>query len=61
MIDTGAPTITLALARDSTYLERGTPDNDAPYNGTAIRLPTALPPAKPQPKLEPVPELGLLP
>jgi hypothetical protein len=54
VIDTGAPTITLALARDSTYLERGTPDNDAPYNGTAIRLPTALPPAKPQPKLEPV-------
>jgi hypothetical protein len=37
--DTGAPTITLTLARNSAYLEHGTPENAAPYAGTAIRLP----------------------
>jgi PASTA domain len=54
VIDTGAPTIELTLVRNTTYLERGTPDNDAPYNGTAIRLPSAAPAAKPLPQLEPV-------
>ena len=58
VIDTGAPTIDLALARNTTYLERGTPDNDAPYNGTAIRLPSAAPTARPQPKLQPVAPLA---
>jgi PASTA domain len=60
VIDTGAPTIELTLIRNTTYLERGTPDNDAPYNGTAIRLPSTLPTAKPQPKLPPV-EVPLAP
>jgi hypothetical protein len=54
VVDTGAPTIALTLARNATYNERGTPDNDAPYNGTAVRLPSALPAVKPQPKLQPV-------
>ena len=60
VIDTGAPTITLTLVRNSTYLERGTPDNDAPYNGTAIRLPSKPTAVRPQPKLEPV-QTPLLP
>lgn len=58
VLDNGAPTITLTLARNPQYIEKGTPDNDAPYAGTAIQLP-ATAPTRPrtavQPKLEPVP------
>jgi hypothetical protein len=58
VLDTGAPTITLTLMRNPSYLERGTPENDAPYAGTAIRLPAQVPP-RPQttatPRLEPLP------
>ncbi len=58
VLDTGAPTVTLTLARNASYLERGTPENDAPYAGTAIRLPANVEP-RPQttvaPRLEPVP------
>jgi beta-lactam-binding protein with PASTA domain len=50
VLDTGAPTITLTLARNPSYVERGTPENDAPYTGTAIRLPANV-----APRLEPVP------
>lgn len=38
VLDTGAPTITLMLARNASYVERGTPEDDAPYTGTAIGL-----------------------
>jgi hypothetical protein len=38
VLDTGAPTITLSLARSASYVERGTPEDDAPYAGTAIGL-----------------------
>jgi hypothetical protein len=38
VLDTGAPTITLMLARSPSYVERGTPDDNAPYTGTAIGL-----------------------
>jgi hypothetical protein len=38
VLDTGAPTITLMLERSGSYVERGTPDDDAPYTGTAIGL-----------------------
>jgi hypothetical protein len=58
VLDTGAPAVTLALAKNTSYLERGTPENDAPYSGTAIRLP-ALVPDRPKtavaPHLDPVP------
>jgi hypothetical protein len=58
VLDTGAPTITLTLARNPAYIEKGTPENDAPYAGTAIELPASVP-ARPQttviPRLEPVP------
>jgi hypothetical protein len=50
VLDTGAPTITLTLAWNRSYVERGTPENDAPYTGTAIRLPANV-----APRLEPVP------
>ena len=58
VLDTGAPTITLALARNPSYIEKGTPENDAPYAGTAIRLPANVrqkPTTAVKPRLEPVP------
>ena len=39
VLDTGAPTVTLTLARNTTYAERGKPDNNAPYAGTTVLLP----------------------
>jgi hypothetical protein len=36
--DTGAPLVTLTLVRNRGYAERGTPDNTAPYRGTAVRI-----------------------
>jgi hypothetical protein len=36
VVDTGAPTITLMLARNASYVERGLPEDQAPYAGTAI-------------------------
>jgi hypothetical protein len=36
--DTGAPLVTLTIVRNSSYPERGTPDNTAPYRGTAVRI-----------------------
>jgi len=36
--DTGAPLVTLTLARNQAYPERGSPDNRAPYRGTKVRL-----------------------
>lgn len=39
VVDTGAPTVTLTLKRNSSYAERGKPDNKAPYRGTAVLLP----------------------
>lgn len=36
VIDTGAPTISLTLRRNSAYPELGTPENTAPYQGTPI-------------------------
>jgi hypothetical protein len=37
VVDTGTPTITLRLARNGRYAEKGTPENRAPYAGTAVR------------------------
>ncbi len=58
VLDTGAPTITLTLTRNASYLEKGSPENDAPYPGTAIRLPANVeqkPVTSGTPQLEPVP------
>jgi hypothetical protein len=46
VVDTGAPTITIRLARGR-YGEHGTPENASTYAGTAIVLPRAAVPAKP--------------
>jgi PASTA domain len=37
VVDTGAPLVTLKLARNRSYGESGTPDNKSPYRGTAVR------------------------
>jgi beta-lactam-binding protein with PASTA domain len=41
VLDTGAPTITLTLARNKSYAERGRPEARAPYRGTSVLLPSA--------------------
>lgn len=38
VVDTGAPTITLTLARTQGYAEPGEPENEAPYGGTVVQL-----------------------
>jgi hypothetical protein len=57
VLDNGAPTITLTLASNASYVERGSPENDAPYPGTAIQLPAGIRPrpvTTVRPQLEPV-------
>ena len=39
VLDTGAPLITLTLAKNRAYVEQGMPENDAPYAATALRIP----------------------
>jgi hypothetical protein len=41
VLDTGAPTVSLTLARTGGYRERGAPENTSPYRGTAIELPAS--------------------
>jgi hypothetical protein len=36
VIDNGAPTVVLRLAKNAAYGERGLPENDAPYVGTRV-------------------------
>jgi hypothetical protein len=38
VVDTGAPTILLRLARNSEYAERGVPENSSPHEGTKLVL-----------------------
>jgi PASTA domain len=55
LIDTGAPTITVTLARGK-YPETGEPEDVSPYVGTALALANPLPavtPAAPAPSAEP--------
>jgi len=57
VVDTGAPTVTLRLVRGP-YGQLGTPQDSAPYAGTAIRLAglaAATTPAKPKPGKKPAP------
>jgi hypothetical protein len=57
VIDTGMPTISLGLARNTRYAEEGMPDNGSPYRGTEIRRPAKPKPvAKPQPAPKPKPK-----
>lgn len=51
VVDTGAPLVTLTLAANARYLQKGTPENAAPYEATALELagaPQPAPAAKPQ-------------
>jgi hypothetical protein len=56
LVDTGAPTISLTLAKSGRYEEKGAPEDASPYTGTAVRpadLAAVRTPAavvKPQPK-----------
>jgi hypothetical protein len=36
VVDNGAPTVVLVLARNADYAERGVPENAAPFAGTAV-------------------------
>jgi PASTA domain len=51
ILDTGMPTIQLALARNGSYAQEGAPENASPYRGTAVKL---LPKPKPKAKVKPV-------
>ena len=39
VVDTGAPLVTLRLAKPKDYVPQGTPENSSPYVGTEILLP----------------------
>jgi hypothetical protein len=54
VLDTGAPLVTLTLGRNPAYVEKGTPDNQAPYAGTALSIPANVPD---RPKANIVPQL----
>jgi outer membrane biosynthesis protein TonB len=68
VVDTGMPTIQLGLAHNGSYAQEGSPENSAPYDGTAIKLPgrpkpaakpAPKPVAKPKPKARPKPAAKL--
>ena len=58
VLDTGAPTITLTLARNPAYAEQGTPENNAPYDGTTVLLPGNSPAARALPNGRAAPPCG---
>jgi len=54
VVDTGSPTIQVTLAANSRYKQEGSPENAAPYPGSAIRVAGAAAPAEtPEPAAEP--------
>jgi hypothetical protein len=40
VVDNGEPTVALRLARNSAYGERGLPENESPYEGSRVLLPS---------------------
>ncbi|HZB23898.1 MAG TPA: PASTA domain-containing protein [Gaiellaceae bacterium] len=50
VVDTGAPLVTLTLAANSRYVQKGTPENTAPYGATVLELAGA---ARPAPAVKP--------
>jgi hypothetical protein len=42
VVDNGAPTVVVRLARNPAYSERGLPENSSPYTGTRIVLASSL-------------------
>jgi hypothetical protein len=54
VVDTGSPTIQVTLAANSRYKQQGSPENAAPYPGSAIKIAGAAAPAEaPEPAAEP--------
>jgi hypothetical protein len=59
VLDTGAPTVMLTLARNAKYGQKGSPEDGSPYAGTPLKLAnlasaqTELPTAKPAPASKP--------
>ncbi len=47
VVDTGAPTIVLRLARNGRYDERGLPEESSPHRGTKVVLPSEVAPNGP--------------
>ena len=61
VVDTGAPLVRLTLSANSRYVQKGTPENAAPYAPTALKVAgaaaalAAQPQAAPEAKAEPQP------
>src|SRR5919108_1965060 len=55
VVDNGAPTVIVRLARNPSYSERGLPENSSPYAGTAIVLASSLKKETPPPPAPPAP------
>ena len=62
VVDTGAPLVTLTLSTNRRYVQKGSPENAAPYAPTALKIagaaapaaaPTPAPAATPKPKPAP--------
>ena len=60
VLDNGAPTVVVRLARNASYSERGLPENSSPYTGTRIVLASTLkveaPPEEPPTTTAPEPQ-----
>jgi hypothetical protein len=61
VVDTGAPTILLRLRRNAGYAQQGTPENAAPFIGSAIRLANASKKAVPAKKNAPAKKAAAAP
>jgi hypothetical protein len=55
VVDTGAPLITVSLASNKRYEQKGTPENVSPYPGTPIKVAGRPMPAGPSPAAAPKP------
>jgi hypothetical protein len=55
VVDTGAPIVRLTLARNTSFEERGVPENAAPYDGTAV-VPARAESTEEPPQAEPAPQ-----
>jgi len=54
VVDTGSPTIQVTLAANGSYRQEGSPENAAPYPGSAVRVAGAAAPAEtPAPEAAP--------
>jgi hypothetical protein len=52
VVDTGSPTIRLTLSANRQYRQEGSPENAAPYAGSAVKVAGAAPAEQPAPAVE---------